>query len=162
MRRRAGWPKRLRKGSSQPQANLKPTLPIFPSSHGRRLGFLPQPSNPPKSRPFHQAASPARGSRLRIMEGASRAVQRPAGPTRGAGLTPSYGDPPPPAPPVPPLPVCCPARSGCSALLAPAGLLDVVSAPVAAPGPVVLGATSVDAGPEGAVLGDAPGGADVV
>src|ERR1044072_5421130 len=58
--------------------------------------------------------------------------------------------------------VCGEARSGWSALLAPAGLFDRVSAPVAAPAPVVvLGATPVDAGPEGAVLGEAPGGVDV-
>jgi hypothetical protein len=77
--------------SGRAQANLKPTLPIFPSSHGRRLGFLPQPSNPPKSRPFHQAASPARGSRLRIMEGASRAVKDPLVPPAGLGSPPLIG-----------------------------------------------------------------------
>ena len=53
-------------------------------------------------------------------------------------------------------------RSGCSALLAPAGLFDRVSAPVAAPGPVVGDTVPVDAGPDVAVLGDAPGGEDVV
>ena len=66
-----------------------------------------------------------------------------------------------PAPPPPVLLVCGVARSGCSALLAPAGLFVMVSAPVAAPGPVVVrGAVPVDAGPEVAVLGDAPGGED--
>lgn len=68
--------------------------------------------------------------------------------------------PPPPLPPPPlPLPACGVARSGCSALLAPAGLFVTVSAPVAAPAPVVvLGVVPVAAGPEVAVLGDAPGG----
>jgi len=159
MRRRAGWPKRLRKGSSQPQANA-PNLPL-------------QPRPPPRLSPSAEQSAQVTpvpsgrlsGSGLSASHYGRRVARskRPAGPTSGSGLTPSYWEPPPPAPPVPPLPVCCPARSGCSALLAPAGLLDVVSAPVAAPGPVVLlGATSVDAGPEGAVLGDAPGGADVV
>jgi hypothetical protein len=68
----------------------------------------------------------------------------------------------PPLPPPPPRPVCGVPRSGCSALLAPAGLFDLVSAPVAAPGPVVGLTVPVDAGPDVAVLGDAPGGEDVV
>src|SRR5829696_10071410 len=68
----------------------------------------------------------------------------------------------PPLPPPPPRPVCGVPRSGCSALLAPAGLFDLVSAPVAAPGPVVGVTVPVDAGPDVAVLGDAPGGEDVV
>ena len=58
------------------------------------------------------------------------------------------------------MPVFGVARCGCSALLAPAGLFVTVSAPVAAPAPVVLGAVPVAAGPEFAVLGDAPGGDD--
>jgi hypothetical protein len=40
-------------------------------------------------------------------------------------------------------------------------LFDRVSAPVAAPGPVAGDAVPVDAGPDVAVLGDAPGGEDV-
>jgi hypothetical protein len=78
----------------------------------------------------------------------------------GLGWLPrSYWPLPPPPPPRPP---CGVGRSGCSALLAPAGLFDRVSAPVAAPGPVVGDAVPVDAGPDVAVLGEAPGGEDVV
>jgi len=70
--------------------------------------------------------------------------------------------PPPPAPVPPPWRlVCGAARSGCSALLAPAGLFDVVSAPVAAPAPVLVrGATVVEPVPEVAVFGEAPGDDD--
>ena len=70
--------------------------------------------------------------------------------------------PPVVPPPPPPRPCCCVPRSGCSALLAPAGLFDVVSAPVAAPAPVVVVAVPVEAGPEVAAPGDAPGGEDEV
>src|SRR5215207_6958994 len=64
--------------------------------------------------------------------------------------------PPPPAPLPPPWRlVCGVARSGCSALLAPAGLFERVSAPVAAPAPVDGDTVPVDPGPEVAVLGDA-------
>ena len=71
--------------------------------------------------------------------------------------------PPPPAPVPPPWRLVCGAeRSGCSALLAPAGLFERVSAPVAAPAPVDGDTVPVDPGPEVAVLGDAPGGEDEV
>src|SRR5829696_1852692 len=69
---------------------------------------------------------------------------------------------PPPPPPLPPLPACGVARSGCSALLAPAGLFERVSAPVAAPAPVDGDTVPVDPGPEVAVPGDAAGGEDEV
>jgi hypothetical protein len=71
--------------------------------------------------------------------------------------------PPPPAP-LPPLarPVCGVPSAGCSALLAPAGLFERVSAPVAAPAPVDGDTVPVDPGPEVAVPGEAAGGEDEV
>src|SRR3954468_22031347 len=63
---------------------------------------------------------------------------------------------------VPPRPVCGVPRFCCSALLAPAGLFERVSAPVAAPAPTDGETVPVEAGPEVAVPGDAPGEEDEV
>src|SRR4051812_25465444 len=88
-----------------------------------------------------------------LRNASSSRAKKPAGEASGSGLSTSV---------YLLRPVCGVGRSGCSALLAPAGLFDRVSAPVAAPGPVVGDAVPVDAGPDVAVLGDAPGGEDVL
>src|SRR3954470_1162000 len=133
------------------QRGINPTAPttvvLIPPNYEGRLPAFECDRYPLQWRPWPDWA--------RSSDPAAGRKKNPAGEASGSGLSTSVYLLPPPRP------VCGVGRSGCSALLAPAGLFDRVSAPVAAPGPVVGDTVPVDAGPDVAVLGDAPGGEDV-